>query len=325
MIITRTPLRVSFVGGGSDLPAFYKRSKGAVLNTTIGKYIYISIHPYFYHNKLLIKYSRTEETEGIERIQHPIVREAAQMAGIEGGIELTSTADVPAGTGLGSSSTFTVGCLHCMNSYMGRIVNPEKLAQMACDIEITKLGEPIGKQDQYAAAYGGLNVIEFHPDGSVRIEPIVMPRSTKAELEKNLLMFYLGGNRSASQILSEQKKGLKDDKKFEIQKQMVELVYELQEVLNRSDLTRFGTLLHQNWELKQQLAKGISNQQIDNIYQRALANGALGGKILGAGGTGFLLLYCELSKQEKLIEALKDLKVFPFNFDNEGSKIIYIS
>lgn len=323
MIITRTPLRMSFVGGGSDLPAFYKRSRGAVLSTAINRYVYISIHPYFHSNRYLLKYSKTENIDKIRDIKHPIIREAIELTGSSSGLEISSSADVPSGTGLGSSSSFTVGLLHCLQSYLGQSVDSRHLAESACKIEINRLNEPIGKQDQYAAAYGGLNVIEFDSDGSVKVEPISIDSRTKMELESNLLVFYIGGSRSASKILENQKVSLSEDRTFDIQSQMVDLVYELKESLLSPDLERFGRILNKNWQLKKQLAHGISNRDIDGTYKIGLRNGALGGKLLGAGGTGFMLFYCERQNQEKLVTALKKYQCFKFRFDEIGSTLIH--
>ena len=210
MIISRTPLRISFVGGGSDLPSFYQKSKGAVLSTSIDKYIYISIHPYFHQDKYLLKYSKTEEVDKIENINHPLIRLSCEYSGIKSGIEFSSSADVPAGTGLGSSSSFTVGSLNCMKQFMGESYTKEQLAKKACQIEIDELNAPIGKQDQYAASYGGLNVIEFNQDGEVQIFPVSLDNDTCDRLEKSLVCFYVGGSRSANKILEEQSKKLEE-------------------------------------------------------------------------------------------------------------------
>ena len=323
MIITRTPFRISFVGGGSDLAAFYERSKGAVLSTTIDKYMYISSHQFFEPDKIRVKYSKTETVNSISELDHPILREALTMLDIEGGIEVSSIADVPAGTGMGSSSSFTVGLLHNLHAAKGIMVNKEKLAQGACEIEIEKLGEPIGKQDQYAAAYGGLNVIEFLENGNVNVDPLHLRQETYDALQENLLMFYIGNQRKASDILSEQKKNSQQEDKFKALQRMVELVYELKSALYNNDLNAFGQLMHENWLLKKELAKHVSNEDINDLYDLALKNGATGGKLLGAGGGGFLLFYCEKAKQEGLINALNKVRKFRFAFDQEGSKLIY--
>lgn len=323
MIITRTPFRISFVGGGSDMEQFYAHHPGAVLSTSINKYMYISSHRYFEQDKIRVKYSQTETVSKANELQHPIFRTALKQFNIEGGIEISSIADVPSGTGMGSSSSFTVGLLHNLYTWNGQFASKELLAAGACDIEINQLNEPIGKQDQYAAAYGGLNVIRFQTNGSVLVEPLHIKRETYQKLEENLIMFYYGNQRSASSILAEQKNNVSQQDKQRNLIQMVALVDELKESLYRNDLRSFGKILHQNWLLKKELASQISNKEIDDIYELALKNGALGGKLLGAGGGGFLLFYCEKEQQIALIKALHRLSYFPFRFDQEGSKIIY--
>jgi len=323
MIICRTPLRISFVGGGSDLPSYYKNSKGAVLSTSISKYIYISIHPYFHKDKYLLKYSKTEEVDNIDDIDHPLIRLSCKYSKIGSGIEFSSAADVPAGTGLGSSSSFTVGSLNCLHEHRGLSISKEELAQKSCKIEIEELGSPIGKQDQYAASFGGLNVIEFNTDGKVDIIPVDISKKTKVELEKNLICFYVGGSRSANKILKEQSVMLEKTTIFNVQSLMVDLVYESKKALETSNIDYFGELLNKNWELKKKLSSGISNEKIDLIYQEGMKSGALGGKLLGAGGTGFMLFYCDYHRQSDLINSLGNLRQLNFKFDTEGSKIIY--
>lgn len=325
LIITRTPFRISFVGGGSDLPSFYEREKGAVLSTSINKYMYISSHKYFEEDKIRVKYSQTETVKSVDDLQHPIFKTVMNEFKLNGGIEISSIADVPAGTGMGSSSSFTVGLLHNLTVVSRKYISKERLAAEACRVEIDLLKEPIGKQDQYAAAYGGLNIIEFHPGGKVVVEPVIPSKSTFENLQQNLLMFYTGDQRSASAILSEQKKNSTQTDKFNALKQMVSLVYELRDALYQENLQSFGKLLHENWLLKKSLASGVSNLTIDSAYETALRNGALGGKLLGAGGGGFLLFYCEKQHQSKLIEAMKPLKKFDFKFETEGSKLIHFS
>lgn len=323
MIITRTPFRISFVGGGSDLESFYAQFPGAVLSTSINKYMYISSHKYFESDKIRVKYSQTETVTHADELQHPILRSALKQFNIEGGIEISSIADVPSGTGMGSSSSFTVGLLHNLYTWNGQFASKEILADNACDIEINQLHEPIGKQDQYAAAYGGLNIIRFNTNGTVRVEPIHLKKHTYETLEDNLIMFYYGNQRSASSILAEQKQNTSQADKQKSLIQMVQLVDDLKDCLYADNLNQFGRILHENWLLKKELASQISNKEIDDIYEIALRNGALGGKLLGAGGGGFLLFYCEKEKQVNLIKALHKLQYFPFKFDQEGSKIIY--
>jgi D-glycero-alpha-D-manno-heptose-7-phosphate kinase len=325
MIISRTPFRISFVGGGSDMETFYSGHQGAVLSTSIDKYMYISSHKYFYKDQIQVKYSRTETVHSLNELQHPLLREALRKAEINGGIEISSIADIPAGTGMGSSSSFTVGLLHNLYAINRKYVTHETLAREACEIEIDILKEPIGKQDQYAAAYGGLNIIYFNQDGSVKVEPLYIKSSVYKALEENLILFYLGNQRKASDILSEQKKNASTKDKANILKQMVDLVLELRHCLYSENLPDFGKILHENWLLKQKLASKISNAEIDEIYKAGLKSGATGGKLLGAGGGGFMLFYCEKEKQNKLISALKDYDTIDFKFEHDGSKIIYFA
>ena len=321
MIGTRTPFRVSFIGGGSDLKEFYSRAPGCVLSTSIDKYMYIFVHPFF-DKKIQIKYSKTELVENIKDIKHPIVREILSEFNLQG-VDINSIADIPAGTGLGSSSSYTVGLLHALYAYRGEIVSPKTLAEKACYIEIDVLNEPIGKQDQFAAAYGGLNIIRFIEDGSVKIEPIKMEEDAYKQLQKCLMMFYTGTSRSASEVLIDQKKNIISDKeKFNAQLMMTQMVEESKDCLVKSNLDQFGEKLDFNWILKRTLSKTISNSVFDDIYNLAKESGAIGGKILGAGGGGFFLFYCPPRYQDKLRFNLKDLKEVPFKFDKYGSKII---
>lgn len=323
MIMVRAPFRVSFAGGGSDLRDFYsKNSKGAVLSTAIDKYMYIMIHNYF-HNKVRIKYSRTEDVNEINQIQHPLIRECLKIAGVERGVEIASIADVPAGTGVGSSSTFTVCLLHALHTYKREYISKEHLAREACKVEIDILKEPIGKQDQYAASYGGLNHIQFNSDETVFVEPTVCKQKVKEQLERNLMMFYVSHHRKASDILSEQKENMSRNKEFEVVKKMVGLADEMRRCLSGGNLGNFGKLLHEGWLLKKKLASKISNSKLDDYYDKALKAGAVGGKLLGAGGGGFFLFYCEPGNQQKVRSAL-GLRELKFKFDNEGSKIVYM-
>ena len=239
------------------------------------------------------------------------------------GVEIVSTADVPGGTGLGSSSTFTVGLINTLNCYQGKYMSKGAIAEKACQIEIEKLGSPIGKQDQYAAAYGGLNFIRFHRDGTVSVAPVMMRSETYRRLQQNLMMFYTGDVRSANSILSEQKKNMSSADKTANLRQMCALAEDMRTALERDDISGFGDLLNEGWKLKRTLASGISNPAIDEAYETAMANGALGGKLLGAGGGGFLLFYCEPDKQEQLRVALRK-KEFPFSFEKDGTSVAYI-
>ena len=325
MIITRTPFRISFVGGGSDLESFYARHTGAVISTSINKYMYISSHKFFEEDKIRVKYSKTETVSQAEELQHPILRTVLKKFNVKGGLEFSSIADVPSGTGLGSSSAFTVGVLHNLHLINKKPTDKAHLAAEACHVEIDLLKEPIGKQDQYATAIGGLNLIEFESSGNVKITPVEIANEIQSALQHNLLMFYTGDQRSASNILAEQKKNLEQEEKFNMLKSMVKLVYDMKSSLDSGSIDDFGKVLHENWILKKQLASGISNTTIDLAYETAMKNGALGGKLLGAGGGGFLLFYCPVHMQHKLITSLKPLRQFDFKFDQEGSKLIHFS
>ena len=322
MIITKTPFRVSFCGGGSDMANFYEKYGGCVLSTSINKYCYISIHPYFNENQTLLKYSENELVDSPDQIRHRIFRQVLTDMGIHG-VEISSTADIPGGTGLGSSSTFTVGLLNTLNCYKGKFVSKDKLAKLACEVEIEKLGNPIGKQDQYGAALGGLNFIRFNQDGSVSHEPILMEGKTYKELQKNLLMFYTGTTRSANTILAEQTRNITSEDKARNLLKMCELAKDMKIALENNDISSFGKILDEGWQLKKELASGIANQAIDEAYEIAMKNGALGGKLLGAGGGGFLLFYCEEEKQEQLKKAI-GLKELDFSFERDGTSVIYI-
>ena len=259
MIISRAPLRMSFVGGGSDLPSFYRQHGGAVLSTTIDKYVYVSVNRKF-DDGIRLAYSRVEEVDRLNQIEHPLLRATFNLLGITGGVEVTTTADIPSrGTGLGSSSSFTVGLIHAMEAFLGRHASAPDLAERSCRIEIDMCGEPIGKQDQYAAAFGGVNVIEFHPDDSVNVVPVIMPHDRRALLEDRCLIFYTGVTRSASAILLEQDKAMTEaaDKRATM-KRMVDLVPVARDALIDGDLDGFGRLLDENWVLKRSLATGIS-------------------------------------------------------------------
>lgn len=325
MIITRTPFRVSFVGGGSDMETFYSKSRGAVLSTTINKYMYISSHRFFYPDQIRVKYSVTETVNSIDELKHPLIREAMRKVDVRGGVEFSSIADIPAGTGMASSSAFTVGLLHCLYAIKRQYVSHDQLAAEACEIEIDILNEPIGKQDQYATAFGGLNVIYFNPDGSVKVEPLYISADIYDRLQENLIMFYMGNQRKASDILSEQKSNAGREDKFQILQSMVSLVGDLRNCLYAGNLNDFGKILNENWNLKQQLASSITNSEVDAIYKAGIDAGAQGGKLLGAGGGGFMLFYCEKSLQSRLIEKLKPLRTFNFAFEREGSKLIYFA
>lgn len=287
--------------------------------------MYISTHEFFERTKIRCKYSQTETVNDVNELQHPILRTVLKDFDVKG-IEVSSIADIPGGTGMGSSSSFTVGLLHNINTYTNKKVSKEDLGAGACRVEIDLLGEPIGKQDQYAAAYGGLNIIEFHPDGSVNVEPVQISETTRTALNENLKLYYIGNQRSASKILAEQKKNTSKEEKFQALEKMVDLVYTLKDVLVQGDLDTFGDLLHQNWLLKQSLAKGITTPRINALYSAAMDAGARGGKLLGAGGGGFMLFYVDAEKQATVDAAMADLDAvsFEFKMETEGSKVIHI-
>lgn len=325
MIISKTPFRISFVGGGTDLRAFYGATPGAVVSTAIDKYMFITVNRLssYFDYKIRVSYSKTELVRRVEDIQHPIVREALRLVGLDGGIEIHSMADVPSQTGLGSSSSFTVGLLNALHAFKNEYASAEQLAREACAIEIEILKEPIGKQDQYIAAYGGLRQITFNPDESVYVEPVICTPETREALFSHLLMFFTGWTRSASKILKAQRRDT--GRKMEILKRMRDMAPDVSTVLTAGrNLHELGRLLHANWTLKRELAGGITNPEIDACYERAIAAGALGGKLLGAGGGGFLLFYVEPQNQGCVRRALRDLLEIGVGFEPQGSKIIYI-
>lgn len=325
MIITRTPLRISFAGGGSDLPAFYEQEQGAVVSTAIDKYIYITVNPKFDH-RIRASYSITEIVDSVGELKHELIREALYMLDIPEGIEITSISDIPSqGTGLGSSSSYTVGLLNALYAYKGHMAGAERLGNEACQIEIDRCRKPIGKQDQYIAAYGGLQFIRFNSDGTVFTDPVICSTATRKKLQSRLLLMYTGMVRSANNILSEQSKATRsnDEKQASLRK-MVGLAHQLTDALSRDELDAFGEILHAGWQEKRQLVSGISNDYIDEWYQRGRAAGAIGGKLLGAGGGGFLLFYADPAFHADICRALPELRRIHFNFAPQGSKVIYV-
>lgn len=322
MIITKTPFRVSFCGGGSDIPEFYKEHGGCVLSTSINRYMYLTIHPYFDVGKTALRYSKSEIVDDLNDIEHSIFHCVLNEKGISG-VEISSTADVPSGTGLGSSSAFTVGLLHTLYCYEGKYVSKSRLAEEACEVEIEKLGAPIGKQDQYAAAFGGLNFISFHKNGAVSVEPVITGEDTVRRLQENLVMFYTGLTHDANQILAEQKREMgKADKTANLIR-MCALARDMKRSLEEGRLDEFGAILHESWMKKRELASGITSPGIDEMYRCAMESGAAGGKLLGAGGGGFLLFYCPKEKQALLRERLR-LRPFPFRFEHDGTSVVHI-
>ncbi len=323
MIITRTPFRISFAGGGSDLKEYYLEHGGSVVSTTIDKYIYLSMHPYFSNNKIFLKYSKNELVERTQDIEHNIIRTLFTDYKITG-VDFNSSADVPAGTGLGSSSTFTVGCITLCNAYCNTCMTRDKVAEYACQVEIERLKEPIGKQDQYAAAYGGLNSIRFFQDDTVSVERIILDKTRRQRLENSLMMFFLGDTREARKILAEQQQNIRlDGKKIDNLHKMVQLSETLRNAFCRGDIDVLGEILHAGWMYKKELSSGISNGRIDHYYELARNNGARGGKLLGAGGCGFLLFSVPEDDRDRLRHALAELMEFPFQFENTGTTVIY--
>jgi D-glycero-alpha-D-manno-heptose-7-phosphate kinase len=321
MIIIQTPLRVSFFGGGTDFPSFYCSEGGAVLSSAVNKYIFITIKERF-DCKLRIGYTRTEMVDTVPEIQHELIREALYKTGIKEGVEITTMGDIPAaGSGLGSSSTVTVGSLHAMYTYLGDIVTAEQLAQEACEIEISKLNKPIGIQDQYIVALGGLRFMEFDPDGRVRTERINLDYWSRRELNESLLLFFTGITRQADSILNEQQRNIVD--RLSILREMKKMAYTARDELKAGNLDIIGDLLHKSWELKKQLASGISNNMIDAMYEQARQAGATGGKITGAGGGGFLLLYVPYHKRESVRSVMGSLQELPIQLEPDGSKVIF--
>jgi D-glycero-alpha-D-manno-heptose-7-phosphate kinase len=324
MIITRSPLRISLGGGGTDLPSYYREHSGFLIAAAIDKYVYITLHQTFVP-ELIIKYSKLERVLTVDEVEHPIIREALQMVGIEApSLEITSMADIPAGTGLGSSGSFTTALLKAFHAHKKNLVHPAELAEQACQIELEKLGEPIGKQDQYIAAYGGITCFNFQPDGRVEAWPLKISEETLYNLEDNLLLFFTGYSRSASKILKEQ-----DDKSKQGEKAMVENLHFAKELgkqsqmaLESDDLNEFARLMDVHWQRKKERSKSMSNPDINTWYDHAMANGALGGKIIGAGGGGFLMFYA--NDKARLRHAMRErgLTEVRFRFEFEGTKIL---
>lgn len=325
MIISQTPLRISFFGGGSDLPAYYRQRGGAVLSTTIEHSVYVTVSRKF-DNAVRVSYSQTEEVETASQVRHPLVRECLALLGISGGIEITSVADIPAmGTGLGSSSSFTVGLLNALHAYSERHAPAARLAEESCEIEIGRCGEPIGKQDQYAAAFGGLNFIRFNKDDSVEVQKVLFSGDTLRELQSRLMFFYTGITRSASVLLKEQTKAMTDqDGKLQVMDCMVRIANSVYSDLQHNCLESFGPALHESWQLKKKMANGISSTEIDEAYETAIDAGALGGKVLGAGGGGFLVFIVPAQRQRAVRQALSKLRETPFKFATQGSRIIFV-
>lgn len=321
MIISKTPLRISFVGGGTDLPEFAEKHGGAVVSTTVDKWVHVIAAPRF-EGDLRVSYSRTEIVERARDVEHDLVREALRVTGLPRGLEVVTLADVPSrGTGLGSSSAVLVGLLSALYAYQGIFRSPTQLAEEAARTEIDVLGKPIGRQDQYAAAVGGFNLIEFVRGGGVRVEPIVSPAGTLASLHRSLLLFYTGRQRSAADVLGGQRAAIIDGTATVALQQMRDLAYEMREALSQGHADAIGQLLHRNWELKRSLAAGITDATVDGGYRAALDAGATGGKLLGAGAGGFLLLCGPPDRHAAIRSALASLREVPFQFAARGTQI----
>ena len=324
MIIARSPLRITLGGGGTDLPSYYQEREGFLISAAIDKYVYITLHETF-EEGFFLKYSKFEKCMEIDEIQHPIIREALKLLNWKGtGLELCSMADIPAGTGLGSSSSFTTALLRALHTMKGNIVSTRTLAEEACEIEMNRLQEPIGKQDQYIASYGGITCMNFHRDGYVWVDPLRISDETLYNLEDNLILFFTGFSRSAGTILKEQ-----DDKTKNHNEDMIKnldfvknLGYQSKEALEKGDLDTFADILNVHWEHKKKRSGGMSNPQIDEWYNLAMQNGAMGGKMIGAGGGGFLMFYTK--DKVRLRNAMRDtgMSEVRFRFEKEGARIL---
>jgi D-glycero-alpha-D-manno-heptose-7-phosphate kinase len=324
MIIVRSPLRISLGGGGTDLPSYYRDHDGFLLAAAIDKYVYITIHQTFVE-ELIVKYSALERVTALDDLKHPIVREAFKLVGLPGrGLEVTSMADIPAGTGLGSSGSFTTALLKALYAHNKHLIHPQELAEQACEIEIGRLQEPIGKQDQYIAAYGGVTCLQFNRDDTVRAWPAKLTTETVYNLEDDLLLFFTGYSRAASSILQEQ-----DSKTRQQDSDMIQNLHYVKELGHRSlklledgQLSEFGRVMHEHWEHKKRRSSGMSNPLIDQWYELAIKNGAVGGKLIGAGGGGFLMFYAEDKARLRHAMTGAGLSEVRFRFDFEGTKII---
>lgn len=320
MIVVRTPLRLSFLGGGSDFPAFYRKAGGAVVSTAIDKYVYVIIKERF-DDLIVVNYSQRETVSSSSDLKHELIREAMRITGVEKGVEIGTLADVPAsGTGLGSSSSVTVGALQALSTYQGVILTSDDLARQACEIELECCRKPIGKQDQYIAAHGGIRLIEFLKDDRTRVSNVLIPEKALQGLNRRLMLFYTNRTRSAASVLKEQSENISD--RHELLCQLRDMAYAGARNLVDGDLDALGRLMHEGWVLKKQLASGVSDTAINEMYDTARQAGALGGKIAGAGSGGFLLLYCPLEKQNQVREALGHLRELPIGLERDGSKVI---
>ena len=321
MLTSRTPLRISFFGGGTDFQKYYELDYGCVLSAAIDKYVYIMVNKKF-DGQIQLNYRLTEIVESVDMILHPTIREAMRFSGVDRGIELSALADFPShGTGLGSSSSFLVGVLHALAAHKGEKPDSETLAQAACKIEIGILGEPIGKQDQYIAAYGGLNLIRFRKGGKVDVEPVKASKETISKLQKKLLFFYTGISRSSSRVLKEQNQQI--DKKIDHLNSLRSMAEQAKSKLESGNIESFGEMLNESWQMKRTFASGVSSDLIDNYYKAAIDAGATGGKVLGAGGGGFFMFYCDEGKQGAVRKALSPMREVQFGFPVAGSRIVF--
>jgi D-glycero-alpha-D-manno-heptose-7-phosphate kinase len=320
MIIVQTPLRISLFGGGTDFPDYFRVKGGNVLSSAIDKYIYVIIKERF-DDQIRVSYTETEIVNQVNDIRHELIREALKMTGIKKSVEIVTLGDIPAGTGLGSSSTVTVGALHAFHTYCGHTINMEKLAREACEIEVDILNKPIGYQDQFIASYGGLRFFEFHQDGSIGHQAVEIDPEILNQLSNSLLLIYSGTTRKSETILTEQKNNIHNN--LAILSKLKEITREARIALTEGRLDDIGGLLHESWELKKSLAVGINNGELEQIYQIARKAGALGGKVTGAGGGGFLMLYCSPEKKEGVRSALSYLRELPFRLEPNGSRVIF--
>jgi D-glycero-alpha-D-manno-heptose-7-phosphate kinase len=321
MIITQTPIRISFLGGGTDFRQFFQQEEGWVISSAIDRYIFVIIKRRF-DEKIRVGYTRTELVDCVDEIQHELVREALRKTGIRKGVEVNTMGDIPAaGSGMGSSSTVTVGLLNAMYQYLGETKEAETLAREACEIEIDVLGKPIGMQDQYIAAYGGMRFIRFGRNGHVEVSSLAVNDQIRLKLSRNLMLFFTNVTRKAESVLEEQVHNTNGN--LEILRDMKKLALLGQAALQAGEFDEFGLLLHQGWELKKLLASRITNGSINAIYESARKAGALGGKITGAGGGGFLLLYCPQGRQDEVRQVLHELPELPFNLERDGTKVIF--
>jgi D-glycero-alpha-D-manno-heptose-7-phosphate kinase len=324
MIITRSPLRISLGGGGTDLPSYYREHSGFVISAAIDKFVYITLHDTF-EQQFIIKYSKTEQVHSVDEIKHPLIREALKLVPVSvPHLEVVSMSDIPAGTGLGSSSSFTVALLRGLHTHHKDFVPREQLAEEACRIEIEILGEPIGKQDQYIAAFGGITSFLFNPDGRVIVQPVPMSPEALYNLEDNLLLFFTGFTRSASTILAEQDSRTRggDEDMINHLHQIKRFGYESKAALESGDLRGFAEIMHRHWELKKQRSGAMTNSRIDDCYELARANGAIGGKLIGAGGGGFLMFYTEDKTRLRRVMREAGLREVRMRFDFEGASIV---